>query len=773
MNKLFPSLIISFFVFTTLSAQQSDPYYKEDWNKVAAYAKMNLSRSAVAKADSIYHKAKKAKNTPEVIKAIITMMAYDYAVSDSANEKWIYRIQSEIKTAGCPEKQLLSSLLAEMYWSYYGKNRYRFYNRTQTVNFNNNDISTWDVTKIIDAAIQSYKASLTDADSLQKIDISKFDVILEKGNSRKLRPTLFDFLAHRALGFFESSEPDITRPAVQFNLNDSSYLANYSVFLKINCTSADTLSNSFYAIKTLQQLIAFHATGNNAKDIAPLIDADIERLSFIHANAVNISNRDSLYLQALRVLKAKFISDSTSTDVDYQIALFYYQNSSYNAALPNGRRWFRKKALEICGEAMHRFPQSFGALECRQLEMGIKAKYTTFSLPQVNIPGKPFVASLQFQNMDKAYIRIIKVNPEKYENENWVSYGGQLPKEWAAAIPVSQWSVDLPKESDYQNHSAEIKMPALSPGFYVVLESPNNKFTCDKNLVAYRHFWVSNISYTMRMHTDGSREVTVLDRTDGKPMKNVHAQVLFNGVYDYTGNYYKLVKGPAFTTNEDGSFTVHPRKEHYDDFKLDLTTGTDRFLDFEANSLYDNRYTYKKEIQQVSYFFTDRAIYRPGQTIYFKGILLKTDGDKSWIDSNQSTEVVLYDVNYQKVSSLTLTSDAYGSVSGTFVLPLGLLNGSMRITDGSGTKYIQVEDYKRPKFYVNNDTVKGNFRLGETIKITGVAKGYNGAAIDGATAKYRIVRQENIPWWYSYYWGRYNPSGAAATEIANGSITTN
>ncbi len=222
-----------------------------------------------------------------------------------------------------------------------------------------------------------------------------------------------------------------------------------------------------------------------------------------------------------------------------------------------------------------------------------------------------------------------------------------------------------------------------------------------------------------------------------------------------------------------GIFIIHPRKDHYDNFKLDITYGNDRFIDFDASYLYDYSSYSKNEWHRISYFFTDRAIYRPGQTVYFKGILLRTNGDKSFLDTNASTNVILYDVNYQQVASLNLVADAYGSVSGTFVLPVGVLNGTMRITDGYGTKYVQVEDYKRPKFYVNLDTVKGNYRLGETINMKGVAKGYNGASIDGATVKYRVERQENMPWWYSYYYGRYNRSGSSNAEIANGTVTSN
>ncbi len=153
----------------------------------------------------------------------------------------------------------------------------------------------------------------------------------------------------------------------------------------------------------------------------------------------------------------------------------------------------RKKALAICDAAEKRFTGSYGAEECKQLANMIKEKYISFSIPQVNMPGKPFTILLQFQNMDKAYIRILKADPEKYENESGYEYYNKLPQAWSTGVPLKEWAVDLPKETDYQTHSAEIKMPALSSGFYMVLVSPNEKFTCNKNLVAYGGCWESNI----------------------------------------------------------------------------------------------------------------------------------------------------------------------------------------------------------------------------------------------------------------------------------------
>ena len=255
MKKLLCLFLFSIPLLQIANAQQDDPFYKEDWKKVTFYVSKNLLRSAIAQIDTIYGKAKKAKNTPEVVKSLITLMSYEGSVNDSNTEAWIYRLQTEAQTASCPEKQLLHSLLAGIYWSYYEYNRYRFYNRTQTTNFKNDDVSTWDLTHVVDAALDNYEASLQNPDSLKGIVLEKYEVILVKGTGRELRPTLYDLLAHRALDFYKSEEPDITRPADQFALTDSAYLGDYEKFSKIDLKTTDTLSLKFYALQVFQKLM--------------------------------------------------------------------------------------------------------------------------------------------------------------------------------------------------------------------------------------------------------------------------------------------------------------------------------------------------------------------------------------------------------------------------------------------------------------------------------------------------------------------------------------
>ena len=141
-------------------------------------------------------------------------------------------MRDEADKAHYPIKPVLQSILADAFWQYYQNNRWKFYDRTSTVNFKNDDIETWDLKAITNAVITNYKASLSNVDSLKRTKIDIYDAIINKGTTecRAWRPTLYDFLGHRALGFFMSSEPDVSRAANRFTVNEDVYLKPYVDF---------------------------------------------------------------------------------------------------------------------------------------------------------------------------------------------------------------------------------------------------------------------------------------------------------------------------------------------------------------------------------------------------------------------------------------------------------------------------------------------------------------------------------------------------------------
>lgn len=743
--------------------------YAKEWKRVDSLAAKGLYKSALELSNSIYAKAKTEKNSAQIIKSLMHRFKFSGMVEESSEEKSITDLQEELKTAGYPLKPILHSMLGELYWQYYNRNRWQIQQRTQTINFKRDDIATWDLTTIVDQSIKEYQLSLEPKDSLRRTDLGIYDEVLTKQTgSREFRPTLYDFIAHRAVDFFSNEEPDITRPADKFELTDPRYIGDYQAFTGIHIDSKDTLSLSYYAIKNLQELVAFH--GNDARPEA-LIDVDLKRLKFVRRKLA-LETKDSLYEHALIRMIDRVGTIPMAGEVQYELASYYNERSGgYKPLQGDKNKWDKKKALAICEQVLSKYPGTNGAYNCTQLKQEILQPSLDFTQEEVILPNKPGIALLSFRNVQKVYLRLIasQESPRaRYAGDGYNDERDRM-KAYVKQTPLAQWELVLPDDSDHQSHNVEIKIPEMALGYYTIIASPDKNFSLDKNAIAYAHERCSNISYIQRRTEDGSFEYTLLNRASGEPMKGVKAQLWFER-YDQDGRQYKMVKGDELISDQDGYVRVPPPGE-WRNFLLEFKTADDYLLT-------DYAYQYKQYRDNNryphTYFFTDRMIYRPGQTIYFKGIMLESGpegNETTTLLKNRSTLVSLYDANYQKVSTLNLVSNEFGSFSGTFTAPQGVLNGQMRIDNGEGSLYFSVEDYKRPKFEVKVNPVKGSFRLGDSIKVEGVAKAYAGSSIDGAKVSYRVVRNASFPYWW-WYWRGYYPS-SPEMEVANGVVTSN
>src|SRR5690606_38650342 len=229
-------------------------------------------------------------------------------------------------------------------------------------------------------------------------------------------------------------------------------------------------------------------------------------------------------------------------------------------------------------------------------------------------------------------------------------------------------------------------------------------------------------------------------------------------------------KFQTLTTNEFGIANVR-------------TAGNYRNLIFKVENeevgFYNNYYRrhteLRKEFTTHIKFFTDRGIYRPGQTVYFKAILYREDENgKRKVIPNEDVEITLYNPNDDEVSSLELKTNEFGSVSGEFILPTSGLTGQFYLEDdtsNSNEYYFSVEEYKRPRFEVEFEDVKDTFKLEEEITAKGKATAYSDANIDNAKVVYRVYRQAIYPYWP--WWKRgYFPQNEPAEEITHGETMT-
>ncbi|MFA4852600.1 MAG: alpha-2-macroglobulin family protein, partial [Bacteroidales bacterium] len=740
--------------------------YDKAWEKVDSLIAKGLSKSALDEVLLIYKQAKEENNAPQFVKAILYKMKLENTYKEDSYENSIKDLKTEISTVAFPIKPILHSVLAEMYWRYYSMNRYKWMNRTETVNFKEDDIKTWDLKKLVKEVIYNYVSSLQDIDNLKKTKLNLYDnIIIKDSISKNLRVTLYDFLAHRAVDFFMNDESELTKPIYKFEINSEDYFKPFSEFSKMDITSKDSLSLKYYAAKILQDLLAFHA---NDPDPAALIDVDLKRLKFVKANAT-LDLKDSLYLQALINLESKFSKFPSSTDVAYAIATEYNnKGNSYDPLKSDDYKWLIKKAIEKCDVAIKTYPASYGAVNCKNLRYQLLQKSIDMTFEEGNAPDKAFRALMAYKNVSDITFRILNITYDENENLTKKVYGEDIIKKYLKQPVLKEWSVILPDDGDYQKHSVEVKMPELPLGFYVILASNNKMFSVKDQIIAYADFWITNISFVNRAKDKGAIDFYMVDRETGLPLKNASAQA-YTSSYNYITREYEKIKWVKFTSDENGYFGI-PAATDYRYFWIDFSYGNDRFV--TKNTFYQYK-NYDSDYFNIfkTFFFTDRAIYRPGQTIYFKGILLKSDktGKKYDIVPNKKTTVTFYDVNYQKISELELTTNDYGTFTGTFTAPAAI-TGQVYITNGSGSQYFSVEEYKRPKFEVKIDPIKGSYKLNETVTVKGRATAYAGNVIDNADVKYRVVRMTSFPHWW-YWWRGYYPS-SPQMEITNGITTT-
>ncbi|MEJ7589379.1 MAG: alpha-2-macroglobulin family protein [Ferruginibacter sp.] len=394
---------------------------------------------------------------------------------------------------------------------------------------------------------------------------------------------------------------------------------------------------------------------------------------------------------------------------------------------------------------------------------------------KVNVPGQPFRTLVEYKNSNDIYFRILKTSKENIRKFN-TGNDDKLWKEIIAGKPFRSWKVTMPDLQDHQEHSAEIKADALPIGMYFILASLDENFSMQKNIISRQLIFVSNISY---VHTNNN-DYNVMHRETGQPLPNVAVQV-WETKYNYNINRSDEVKAESYTTDKNGYFKLRGSKE-YRSFLLQFSGNNDELFLDENN--YDNIYnSIEQEIKPVSFLFTDRSIYRPGQTLYFKGIVLKKgiNASETSILPDFKSNLVLKDVNGQKINEVQTLTNEYGSYHGTFKLPEGVLNGQFSLFDEATntSKDFSVEEYKRPKFFVEVLKPSGTYRVLDSVKVSGTAKAYAGNTVDGATVKYRVVRKVRYqPWWYDTYGGygrRIMPPGRSVeeVEITNGETTSN
>lgn len=756
-----------FFNLTIMNAQTSVKTgpYENQWKEVDSLIEKQLPKSALAIVDRIYSDALKRQLNPEVVRAVTYRIAIKATFEEEVTPMAIQILTGETGKSSDPiVTAIFESMLAEVYLGYYRQNYYRFSKRGVTSGYDEQDFRLWDITRLVDEITLHYKKSLANDRLLKETPLKNYHQILQPGKeSQTYRPTLYDLLAHRALEFFTSDITGLSRPAEQFTLDDPAYLGDNNTFVNLTINKGDTQSLLFQAVQIYRELTLFHLKSNDPR---AMVEITIDRLKFARQKGGSIPQVDKLYIDQLENQAETYKSHSFYPWLRYQVADIYFRNSQERSVVAKDEdgKLFIVKAWEVCSEAIERYPKGEGVAECKNLISNIEQKQLWLNTPEVIPVGQGLLFLTEYRNLSSVNYRLIRVNYDKYAEMNKKEQEEML--NWLKSLkPVQSWVLSLEDRRDFLSHSFEYGVPINEPGFYVLMSSSSPSFGIKDNEVAISPFQVSNISYVSRTGQNGEGILLVTDRTSGAPLSGI--KVIANlSYYDYsTRKWTNRVYG-EYITNKDGLVRIPPQS--------DTRSGSLSFVFAGSKgdtlqSITSSYYTEKKEVAVKETYqnliFLDRKIYRPGQTVYFKGIMIRSQGKVNSVAVDQSTTVKLLDVNRKMVAELTFRTNEYGSFQGSFVLPVSGLTGQYVLSTDLGSEYFIVEEYKRPRFSVDMMPVTGSYRPGDEVVAKGKAEAYAGFSLTGANVKWRVTREVRYPWITDY---RYYPIQRRTVEVAQG-----
>jgi len=684
-----------------------------------------LPKSALKEVNKLDVLARKSHNSPQQIRAAVYRMNLQTYLEENALVAIINRLKLDIKQSDFPVKPVLQSVLAQVYWNYYQQSRYQFSQRS-TLEKPDADFTKWDLKTIIREVDNLYQQSLQNKQLAQNTPISVLEGVLQGDKStRYLRPTLYDLLAQRALDFYLSEEPELPKPRLAFSLNDPRFFGDDAVFIHLKLPKSDTTSVTYQGIKLLQQATIFHLQKKHHEALA---DLDLKRLEFLHRKASS-PQKDSLYVDALQKVNRDFETRPIAADALVLLAQFKQQKDSLVAAVA-----YLQKAIK-------NYPESLGGKNAVLLLQQINQQNLSAEIENVNLPNQPILARLNYQNLQKANASIYLLNENelaelrKLENQNTYRYQDiNLNTDVLAFIkklkPVQQQQINLPGPKDYKQHHLEFKIDPLKSGFYVLLLSGEN--LQENALMSLTAFRVTKLAFVGRQNPDENNEIRTLNRQTGEPLKGVQINVFDN-------QQNKIVQSGL--SDADGKFPFHTLRNG--STQIDLSTSNDFYT--SGNSFYGALYNSFSPSQERVMLFTDRQLYRPGQTIYFKGLQIVTKNGKSEIVKGKENDVELNDNNGKNLGSVKVKSNEFGTFSGSFVLPQSMLNGNVVLKAYQGQIYVKVEEYKRPTFQLKFDVVKEAYRPGDSVSLKGKVTAFSGFGLADASVKVSIeLSQVNI-----------------------------
>jgi len=721
--KKFSKIFVLLLLLLSSSGAFGQKYYDDQWKKIEENSKKGTYKSNLPVILDIQNHAMKENNTLQLIRSLKAEFTIVNQTSDDdkndAASKFFVKLQNSDKNLKGEGKLVYDVLLNGFFMDYYNQHSWEINGRT---NINSQDVSqieTWSKFDFKNYLIKNFQELDKEKPEMKKISLVGYKEAFSNTKDISYFPTLLDWYSLRKVNFLSDNglftKNELTDNRIQINTIFDELIAQNTGNSKLYC---------------MHQKLSENCNFNQCKD----------------------------KLEQLRNLV------KSNVDGDYKVLIMEEIMTELNGKKKS------KEALEIVAQAKRQYPKS-------PFIENIKNKENQITNPSLNIKYEPQTKGNQpihivaeYKNVSEFSINIYEVKGEYTSLMQYVqnSYGDLYSKVKKNLVRKDVFKLSDPK--DFQTHKTSLEVKPLPSGVYVAEYSVAGSDAKDNESRQNFYFLVSDNRIIYQSKTDRnqlSNELKLVNSENGKPV--INENITF---YEFVSN--KTLTKIEGKTNDIGifKFPTTTSKHYYRTFLIQQPKSNS----FQIMQVYGNdgnpaEYNPNKQTRTKAQIFTDRAIYRPGQTVYFKVINTKIDKEIESVASGLKQKITLQDANGEDVTSQDFTTNEFGSYHGSFILPKGKLNGVFFIrTDGgtNGNKDIRVEEYKRPKFEVTFDPVKEEYKYGQTIELKGKAMMFSGVALSNTMVNYEI-KKHNIRW---RYFGWY-PQGDDNENSILGEAKTN
>ena len=687
--------LIVLLVMSVFAPMQAQTY-DNLWKELEVLERKDLPKSVISEAMKIYDKAKAEQNVPQMMKAYLTAMQYRSLLTpDSLKVDMNGLEQWASQTGSMEDKAILYSILGEM-------------------------TMPADVKK----GLGYLQASLKDKDRLLLIPVEKLRPMVRVGEASKryFRDNLYNLLARRAIQIMQQYRWQAAAKANQTNslpadMTDMDQFVTYQFVPVSDCDLTAAV------MQTYQSLLKAYDTETEREG---WLLTGVDALNYLYRNfSGNFSN--DVCQQELRKWIHTYPAVKTVPEAYLALAQFLqYQNNQV-------------ERLRIVREGIAGYPRYEGINQLKNIEKEILNASLSLEIATA-YPGEQQSVKVNYKNLTGITLQLYKVN---LPVTSAVLQNRTTHFESKYARLQREEHFSLKPTTDYLNVDTTLTIQAPQAGIYFLKAVPDGK----KGVSDGTLMNVTALKTIYRPLPDGTLELVVVDAVSGQPVSEAEVTI-----YTEKGGGYS----PQQTYQADKQGTLKLDFLNSNKYWYNAHTAADNAM--PILNLWKNDYYYKEsKRKEVLQLFTDRSIYRPGQTVYVSGLAYEMEKDSTRVLADKKYTVSLYDANNNETGKVEVRTNGFGSFSGQFVLPSPCLTGYFSLRAADTSVSFKVEEYKRPTFDVTFEPVKVEYQVGDSIEVVGMAKTFAGAPVQNARVHYNISRS------YAWVW-RFMGRGSARWE---------